>query len=367
MIQSAFFIFVTGPHFFPILKSLRPLLFSVSSQPRVQSRTYKIGVVGCGALGSYYGAKLARFGQDVHFVLRSDYDVVRRQGVQIQSPEGNFRVHPHCASSSEKVGPCDWVLIGMKTTANAALESWVRPLVGPHTAILTLQNGLGNEECLARWFPKEQILGGLCFVCLNRIRPGVIEHLAHGRVTLGEFERWPEPRTHDFASLLRNAGVPCQVTDNLARAHWEKLVWNIPFNGLGVAGVLGLRTWDRSTDLVDLPSRSGVPTDVLLSDSASESLVRGLMREVIQTAQLKGLSLDAGLEEKLIQNTRTMGSYRASTLIDFERGLPLELNALFLEPLRQAKEAGASVPLLEELCRRLQWLDPARQREQPAS
>jgi len=78
-------------------------------------------------------------------------------------------------------------------------------------------------------------MGGLCFVCLNRVEPGVVHHLDHGRIVLGEFQRWPEPRTHDIASMIRHAGIPCEVTDNLARAHWEKLIWNVPFNGLGVA------------------------------------------------------------------------------------------------------------------------------------
>src|SRR5208337_1719879 len=82
-------------------------------------------------------------------------------------------------------------------------------------------------------------LGGLCFVCLNRIEPGVVRHLAHGTIVMGEYQRWPEPRTQEIAALIRNAGVPCKVTDNLESAHWEKLVWNIPFNGLGVAAAAG--------------------------------------------------------------------------------------------------------------------------------
>src|SRR5207247_5103470 len=118
------------------------------------------------------------------------------------------------------------------------------PLVGPQTAVLTLQNGLGNEEVLAALFPPAQILGGLCFVCLNRVAPGVIQHLDHGRVVLGEFGRWPEPRTHDLCTMFKRAGVPCEVADDLARAHWEKLVWNIPFNGLGVASCAGLEAFE---------------------------------------------------------------------------------------------------------------------------
>lgn len=199
----------------------------------------KIAIVGCGALGSYYGAKLCRDGQEVHFLLRSDFDVVRRRGVFVRSPEGDFHVNPKCARTPEEIGVCDVVLIGLKATANDAFPKLLPPLVRPNTAIVTLQNGLGNEEQLAKIFPPSQILGGLCFVCLNRLEPGVIQHSAHGRIVLGEFSGWPEPRTHDIASAIRHSGVPCEVTDNLRRAHWQKLVWNIPFNGLGVASAAG--------------------------------------------------------------------------------------------------------------------------------
>src|SRR6185436_20914453 len=123
----------------------------------------KVAVVGCGAVGSFYGAKLSRAAQTVHFLLRSDYEVVRRRGVTIRSPEGDFHVHPKCARSPEEIGVADLVVVGLKTTANDQLPRLLPPLVGPKTAILTLQNGLGNEDSLARTFPPEQIMGGLCF------------------------------------------------------------------------------------------------------------------------------------------------------------------------------------------------------------
>src|SRR5512143_871689 len=102
----------------------------------------KVAVVGCGAVGSFYGAKLARAGQEVHFLLRSDYDAVRPRGVRIQSPDGDFQVRPHCARRPEEIGPADLVLIGLKTTANDQFPQLLPPLVGPATAVLTLQNGL---------------------------------------------------------------------------------------------------------------------------------------------------------------------------------------------------------------------------------
>jgi len=317
----------------------------------------KIAVVGCGAVGSYYGACLARARAEVHFLLRSDYEAVRHQGVFVRSCRGDFRVRPQCAKEPEEIGPADLVLIGLKSTANSQFPKLLPALVGPRTAILTLQNGLGNEEQLARWFPVEQILGGLCFVCLNRLEPGLIHHIDHGRVVIGEFQRWPEPRTHEIAALFRDAGVPCKVTDNLARTHWEKLAWNIPFNGVGVASPVGFDAvvsghWPGAGTLGPC-----LTTDKLLADARWSNLVRELMDEVIAAARALGFTVPNSLADKQIEHTRTMGAYKASTLIDFERQLPLELESLFLEPLRQAQRAHVGAPRLETLCRVLEQLD----------
>lgn len=322
----------------------------------------KLAVVGCGAVGSYYGAMLCRAGQDVHFLLRSDFDVVRQRGLAIRSINGDFHVRPHCARLPDEIGVCDAILIGLKTTANDQLPKLLPPLVGPHTVIVTLQNGLGNTECLARLFSPGQILNGLCFVCLNRLEPGVIHHLDYGLIVLGEFQRPPGPRTEQLAALLQAAGVPCKVTDNLARAQWEKLVWNIPFNGLGVAGVAG---FDAFTDPAHRPPpairhSAVLTTDRLLADPRWEKLVRELMREVLAGAGGLGHSIPLAFAGKQIERTRTMGAYKASTLLDFERQRPLELESLFLEPLRRAQAAGVAVPRLARLCEVLQQLDQQR-------
>jgi 2-dehydropantoate 2-reductase len=342
-------------------------------------------------VGSYYGARLARAGEDVHFLLRSDFEVVRRKGVLVRSPQGDFRVQPRCARSPEEIGTSDLVVIALKTTSNAVFGQLLPPLIGAHTTVLTLQNGLGNEERLAGLVAPRQIMGGLCFVCLNRIEPGVIHHLDHGLVVLGEFAGWPEPRTHDVATMFRRAGIPCSVTENLARAHWEKLVWNIPFNGLGVAGAAGYEavvsraassssvlrenrhsTVESSTGAsvksiaaaadgrIPLHLGACLTTDKLLADAKWAKLVRDLMLEVIATARALGFAIEDTLADKQIERTRTMAAYKASTLIDFERGQSLELEGLFLEPLRQAERAGVSVPCLAALCSVLKSLDGRR-------
>jgi 2-dehydropantoate 2-reductase len=326
----------------------------------------RIGVVGCGAVGSFYGAKLARAGHDVHFLLRSDYDTVRRQGLRILSPQGDFCLQPQCARLPEEIGPTDLVLIGLKTTANDQFSNLLPPLVGPNTAVLTLQNGLGNEEQLARLFPEKQVMGGLCFVCLNRLEPGLIHHLAHGLVVVGEFRRPAASRTAEIASLFQSAGVCCSVADDLARAHWEKLVWNIPFNGLGVAAAAGYEAVCQGDWAAGRAPGPCLPTDLLLADPRWEALLSQLMLEVIAAAGALGFAISEGVATREIERTRIMGAYKASTLIDFERGQPLELDGLFLEPLRQARQAGVQVPRLEALCRVLRQLDEGKRESRRA-
>jgi 2-dehydropantoate 2-reductase len=317
----------------------------------------KIAVIGCGAIGSYYGAMLARSGEDVHFLLRSDYQAVAERGLNIRSKRGDFHLRPNIYSAPESIGPSDLVLIGLKTTANQAFPELLAPLVRPCTAVLTLQNGLGNEEALARLFSPEQVMGGLCFVCLNRLEPGLIHHIEHGLIKIGEFRGPASARARDIVARFKQAGVPCEVTDDLAKAHWEKLVWNVPFNGLGVASAAGYEAvisgdYDARTSLGPC-----LTTDELLADRRWARLLYELMLEVITSAQALGMDLSPAIADSQIERTRSMGAYRASTLIDFERGLPLELQSLFLEPLRQALSARTPVPRLQAMCRVLEALD----------
>ena len=234
------------------------------------------------------------------------------------------------------------------------------PLVGEHTALLTLQNGLGNEAALAALFPNRPVFGGMCFVCINRIEPGVIHHIAHGKIVLGRHGGSPDGLTEAIAKLIRSSGIPVDVSPDLERAHWEKLVWNIPFNGLGVAGSAGLDATLAGRLAPGQPIGPCLATDALLDDGPWERLVTEVMDEVIASGCALGHDLSPGLGEHQRNRTRVMRVYRASTLIDFERGLPLELDALFRLPLGQAQDAGVETPRLAALCDLLAQLDDRR-------
>jgi 2-dehydropantoate 2-reductase len=146
------------------------------------------------------------------------------------------------------------------------------------------------------------------------------------------------------------------VTEDLASAHWEKLIWNIPFNGLGVAGCAGLEVFSSGHLQAEMSRQACLTTDKLLTDPRWEAIVRELMYEVVAASRALGLNVSSALIEKQVERTRTMGAYKASTLIDFERGQPIELESLFMEPLRQAARAGVATPRLERLCAVLKTL-----------
>ena len=301
----------------------------------------RYAIVGSGALGGYYGAKLARAGCDVHFLMRSDLDAVRRDGLTVHSKDGDFRLPSvNVYASSHEIGPCDVVLIGLKTTSNAALSEIIPPLLGPETAVVTLQNGLGNEEFLASHFGARRVMGGLCFVCLNRSAPGVIEHPGHGRLSIGEFKGPPQDRTMRVVTDFQRAGVEAKAVQSLITERWRKLVWNVPFNGLGIA--------------------AGANVAQVLSDEHLEANARALMSEVIHAAGKLGYAIRPDFIESQIESSRTMGGYRSSSQVDYEAGREVEVEAIWGEPLRQARAAGAETPRLELLHASLRHLACSR-------
>jgi 2-dehydropantoate 2-reductase len=296
----------------------------------------KIAIVGVGAVGGYYGAMLARAGSGVHFLLRSDYEHVAQNGFQVFSPLGDFVLNPvNTHQTPESIGACDLVIIAIKATANDALPGVLPALMHEATALLGLQNGLGNEEFLARHFGAERVLGGKCFVCLNRIAPGTIRHIGHGVISIGEFGRPAQERTRELANRFRAAGVSCQVSDNIAEVLWRKLVWNIPFNGLAIAS-------------------GGKDVSQILADEKMLSRAKTLMREVIAIARATGVEIEDEYADFQIERTKPMGDYKPSSLIDWQAGREVEVEPIWGEPLRRACELKVFAPelsrLYEELC-----------------
>lgn len=310
----------------------------------------KIAIVGCGALGSYYGGRLHQANHEVHFLLRSDYDHVKNHGVRVFSPQGDFHFKPQIAKTASHIGHSELIIVSLKTTANHRYSDLISPLIDAQSSLLCLQNGLGNIECLSRIIPIRQLWGGLCFICVHRPSPGVIVHLNYGQIIIGQAQGRRKVKTQIITKLLQDAGIPCKITQHLAHAQWEKLVWNIPFNGLGVAAVAGYDYFD--SEKTSLPNRLGSPfnTGQLLAQSHWEKCVKSLMREVIEVAIKQGYLLSHDLADHMIMKTRSMQSYQPSSVIDYQLGRPLEFHSIFDLPLKKAEEANLHTPILKRLC-----------------
>ena len=305
-----------------------------------------MAVVGSGAIGLYYGGRLAAAGEDVRFLARSDHDALKASGLTVESVHGGFSLpQPQIYQDTAVIGPVDLVIIAWKATANAHLREVLPPLLHGGTQVLTLQNGLGNCESIAEITGPERVLGGQCFVCINRVSPGLVRHSAGGRVTLGEWRPGISGRAAHVSERFKAAGIPSTAVADLEQAQWEKLVWNIPFNGLSVA-------------------EGGVTTDTLLSSIETENEIRALMTEVITAARALGHHLDDGLINFNIERTRPMGPYRTSSMIDFLEGREVEVGPIWREPLSRALSAGVAMThtarLLEHIEQRLAERPPAR-------
>jgi 2-dehydropantoate 2-reductase len=173
-------------------------------------------------------------------------------------------------------------------------------------------------------------MGGLCFICLNRVSPGLIEHLDYGYLTIGEFTGHLNSRARAVVREFRERGVLCRVVDNLMLERWGKLVWNIPFNGLTIAA-------------------GGINTEDILQDDSLDSAAHALMNEIIEGAKSCGYNLPADVAVEHMKRTETMGPYKPPTLLDFETGRALEVEAVWGEPLRRARTGGTAMPRLEQL------------------
>ena len=289
-------------------------------------------MVGSGAIGCYYGGKLAAIGHDVHFLMRADLEAVHANGLTLRSTEAPT-VHlakVNAYGGTAEIGPVDLVIVAVKTTSNEALETLIPPLLHPGTALITLQNGLGNEAFLADRFGAGRVMGALCFVCLNRVAPGVIEHYGHGTISIGEFNGPPRERSRALAAALRETGVEANVVDNLITERWRKLLWNIPFNGLCIAA-------------------GGITTAEILADPGLEQLVHGLMGEILEIATATGHAIPASYAEYQVARTRPMGAYKPSSLLDWRAGHPVEVESIWGEAYRQARESGVKAGRLEAL------------------
>lgn len=308
-------------------------------------------IIGSGALGGFYGTRLQKHGCAVHYLLRSDAAHVQQHGWHVESPDGDFTLpHVHAYVDPRDMPRCDVVCLGLKTTHNHLLGDILPHVLADDGFVLVMQNGLDIEADVAAVVGHDRVVGCLCFLCSNKVGPGHIRHLDYGKVRIGEHTEDGAPggitdRMRDLAADFEAAGIPVTLSDDLALARWQKLTWNVPYNGLSV--------------VLD------ATTDQLMADSHALALVTDLMHEVRRGAAACGRTIDEATIQQMLDNTRQMKPYRTSMKVDFDEGRPMEVEAVFDRPLHKAHVRGETLPALRTVTRQLHFLD-ARARSQSA-
>ena len=295
-------------------------------------------VIGTGAIGGFYGAKLARAGREVHFLLHRDYEYVRANGLRVSSCDGDFSLPQVYAYGDVQAMPqVDVVLVGLKSTNEHLLKTLLPPLLHPGTLVVLIQNGIGLEADVQAWFPNLSLAAGLAFICSAKTEPGHIRHQCYGSINLGNFSCQDNELFQTVLSDFCEAGIDAHEVDYV-EARWRKAVWNMPFNGMTVA----LHT----------------QTDQLLSHPATRQLIYEQMMEVIGAANALGISaIDEAFAQKMMQMTDEMVPYSPSMRLDYDFHRPMEIYYLYTRPIAEARAVGFEMPRLQMLERELLFLD----------
>lgn len=297
----------------------------------------RYGVIGTGAIGGYYGAKLARSGQDVHFLFHSDYDYVREHGLRVNSGDGGFHLdHVNAYQDVRQMPKCDVVIVALKTVHEQMLRDMLPPLLTDDTVVLLIQNGMGMEQDVEQMVPGVKLAAGLAFICCSKTHPGVIDHLDLSGLNVGNYNAPQETIDRMIAEMV-SADIDARNVDYL-EARWRKLLWNMPFNGLSVA---------LHTD-----------TDALVRNAATRRLLRAMTQEVIEAAHAVGVK---GLTDRdadaMIEMTTKMRPYKPSMRLDWDYHRPMEVYYLYTRPIEEARRAGLDMPLHRMLEAELKFME----------
>jgi 2-dehydropantoate 2-reductase len=299
---------------------------------------FTAAVVGAGAVGSFYGARLQQSGLKVQFQTAGGASVLRRKKMSIRSTLGDFKLSADAHETTQTMDPADLIIITVKALENINYLQLISPLVKQDSIILLLQNGLNLDEKLQEFFPANKVLGAAAFVCLNRFSANDIRHLAYGRIDIGYLKHEDESVAKDIVQLFLNTGLDVHYAGSIRAVRWKKLLWNVPFN---VLSVLLLKA----------------NTKEMIEDNNINHLAVGLMKEVQTLASADGIVISDDDIRKMIEDTRVMVPYKTSMLLDFEEHRPMEVEAILGEPLKTAQKFGISVPRMEVLYAELKFFD----------
>jgi 2-dehydropantoate 2-reductase len=301
----------------------------------------KFLIAGAGAIGGYIGARMARAGYDVTLFARGPHlAAMQRNGLRINSPEGDFDARPRIIGNLEDAGAIDVILLGVKAHGLTQLAPQIKPLIGETTTVVSTQNGIpwwyfqfaephirlervDPGGIIADSIPARHVLGSIVYFSTDILEPGVIRHTEGNRISLGEPDGSRSERSRAIADALIKSGLRCPVTTRLRHEIWVKLLGNVAFNPISAL--------TRAT-LAQMVRDPGVC-----------ALVRQIMAEVEAVANKLGIELSVSIDQR-IAGAEKVGEHKTSMLQDLEAGRPMELEAVVGAVLELAERLGVPMP-----------------------
>jgi 2-dehydropantoate 2-reductase len=289
----------------------------------------RIVVMGSGGTGGFFGAKLARAGEDVTFVARGAHlEAIRTRGLRVKSaPEGEWVVKAPAVDRLDGLPSADLVLFCVKSFDTESAGRAIAPVLGPDTGVLSIQNGVDNEEKLERIVGKGRVLGGIAQVFSTIESPGVIQHTLLGRIQFGEMEGRESPRARAFLEACRRAQIPCEFSPDVRRTLWGKYVYLVAHAGM--------------------TALTRCPAGVIRALPETRRLYRLLLEEMAALARASRADLGPGIVDTCMGYLDALGANGYSSLHhDLTHGKRLEIDALHGHAVRLGERYGIPTPML---------------------
>jgi 2-dehydropantoate 2-reductase len=288
----------------------------------------KIGVMGTGGVGGYFGALLARAGFDIHFIARGKHlQAIQEEGLQVVSDQGSFGVRIHATSEPYDIETVDLILFCVKSYDTEDAARLIEPMVDDDTMILSLQNGIDNTDKLIRRFGSEKVRAGTVFVEAAIASPGVVAHSGEpARTIFGGFTEEQAERGKEILEAFQKAGIDAELTEDIQRVLWTKFLF--------ICGVHGVSTLSRS------------PLGSVLECPETRELMIGVMREVETLARHRGVSLPKRVvTDAIILAESYPRGFKCSMLRDLEWRRQMEIEALNGMVVKLGKKSSVETPL----------------------
>jgi 2-dehydropantoate 2-reductase len=290
----------------------------------------QILMVGAGSVGGFFGAQLAKANLPVSFLLRpKTLAAVTQNGLTIRSAQGSFTVHPPAASDPRELPKPDLIILSVKAYDLDEVLTQIESVMTDRTVILTLQNGVDTEDRIVARFHRDCVVGGIAYIYSKIVEPGVIDHYKRGTVAIGELMGYQSARLLAIADLFKQAGIPCQLTDDVRRSKWEKMCWNCVFNPLTVL------IDDKVAKALDHPEMLRV--------------IHQIVGEVVAVAATVKVPLAEDMADKVVRWTQEIRDIHTSMYDDWKAGRPTEIDYLNGYVAKIGREFGIPTPLNDML------------------